>query len=194
MNITLLELAELAQKIGSILERHSIRYHLTGGVVASYYGESRNTQDVDIVIDITACRNSKALFDDLKKEFLIDERTFNDAIRLKSMFQVLDMKTMLRADIYTDSVLSSSFDHLVPVDLVDEIILPVASPEDSILSKLHWIKLGSGRSRKDVVAMLRVQQNLNTAYLETAAEQLGVTEILGELRKIADNYDPNVIL
>jgi len=70
----------------------------------------------------------------------------------------------------------------------------MVAPEDAILSNLHWIKLGSGRSRKDDVAMLRVQENLDNKYLEATAEQLGVKPILDELRKIAENYDPNVIL
>ena len=72
--------------------------------------------------------------------------------------------------------------------------LPISLPEDSILSKLHWIKLGSGRSRKDVIAMLQVQEHLDHDYLETTAEQLGVKPILDELRQIAESYDPHVIL
>jgi hypothetical protein len=104
------------------------------------------------------------------------------------------MNTMLRADIYTDSVLPCRFERIVEAEIVEGIPLPIASPEDSILSKLHWIKLGSGRSRKDVVAMLRVQENLDNVYLESTAEQLGVTAILDELRQIAESYDPNVIL
>jgi len=67
-------------------------------------------------------------------------------------------------------------------------------PAMSILSKLIWIKLGSDRSRKDVIGMLRVQENLDNVYLDTTAEQLEVKPILDELRKIAENYDPNVIL
>ena len=70
----------------------------------------------------------------------------------------------------------------------------MVSPDDAILSKLHWIKLGSGRSRKDVVAMLRVQETLDNDYLEATAEQLGVRSILDELRQIAESYDPHVIL
>ena len=42
--------------------------------------------------------------------------------------------------------------------------------------------------------MLRVQENLDNDYLETTAEQLGVKAMLDELRKIAESYDPNVIL
>ena len=194
MNIDLPELAALAKKIGAIFERHGLRYHLTGGVVASHYGEMRNTQDVDIVVDMDACKDRQTLFQDLKKEFYVDQRAFDEAVRMKSMFQVLDMNTMLRADIYTSSLLPRRFDNIVTAEIVEGVSLPISSPEDSILSKLHWIKLGSGRSRKDVVAMLRVQENLDNEYLETTAEQLGVQAILDELRQIAESYDPNVIL
>lgn len=193
MTVTLPELAELAKKIGSILDQHGIRYHLTGGVVASHYGETRNTQDVDIVIDMPACENPLALFDDLKKEFYIDWGAFEEAIRLKSMFQILDVDSMLRADIYTTTVVPDPFSRSVDVELADRIILPIASPEDSILSKLVWIRLGSERSRKDIVAMLRVQKNLDETYLETTAAKLELDGLLKELRELAANYDPKVI-
>ena len=194
MNIDLTELAALAERIGAIFERHGLRYHLTGGVVASHYGEFRNTQDVDIVVDMNACKDRRALFQDLKNEFYVDRGAFDEAIRMKSMFQVLDMNTMLRADIYTASLLPARFNRIVNAKITDDVELPISSPEDAILSKLHWVKLGSGHSRKDIVGMLRVQENLDDEYLETTAEQLGVKPILDELRKIAGNYDPNVIL
>ena len=194
MNIDIEELAMLAKKIGEILARHGMQYHLTGGVVASHYGEARHTQDVDIVIDMDACKDKQSLFLELKNEFYLDQSAFDEAIQMKSMFQVLDMDSMLRADIYTASILPSRFGRVVNAEIADGISLPIATPEDSILSKLHWIKLGSGRSRKDVVAMLRVQENLDNDYLESTAEQLGVKAILDELRQIADSYDPHVIL
>ena len=194
MNIDLLELAALAEKICAILERHGLQHHLTGGVVAAHYGEARNTQDVDIVVDMGACKDRQALFQDLKKEFYIDQSAFDEAIQMKSMFQILDMDSMIRADIYTASMLPSRFDRVVQAEIVEGVPLPISSPEDSILSKLHWIKLGSGRSKKDVVAMLRVQENLDNEYLESTAEQLGVKAILDELRIIADSYDPHIIL
>ncbi|MCL2305054.1 MAG: hypothetical protein FWC43_06885 [Planctomycetaceae bacterium] len=194
MEIPLLELAELAQKIGVILQKHGIPYHLTGGVVASHYGETRNTQDVDIVIDFSKCRNKNALFTDLKSELYVDRRTFDEAIQTNSMFQVLDIESVLRADIYVKSVLPQFPKNVSWANIAGDITLPICSPEDSILSKLVWIKLGSGRSRKDVVAMLRVQENLDNEYLEATAVQLDVKPILDELRKIAENYDPHVIL
>lgn len=38
-------------KAVAILERYSIRFHLTGGITSVLYGEPRMTQDIDIVID-----------------------------------------------------------------------------------------------------------------------------------------------
>jgi uncharacterized protein (DUF1330 family) len=194
MSVDLRILTVFAKKIGSIFERYGMRYYLTGGLISSHYGEWNNSYVVDIVVEMDACKDRQGLFQEFKKEFYIDQQTFNEAIRMKSMFQLLDMNTMLRADIYTASVLPCRFERIVEAEIVEGIPLPIASPEDSILSKLHWIKLGSGRSKKDVVAMLRVQENLDNAYLEATAEQLGVKAILDELRIIADSYDPNVIL
>lgn len=194
MNIDIVELALLAKKIGKILEHYGMQYHLTGGVVASHYGEFRNTQDVDMVVDMDACKDKQSLFLELKKDFYVDQSAFDEAIQMKSMFQVLDMDSMLRADIYTASILPNRFERVVSAEVADGISLPISSPEDAILSKLHWIKLGSGRSRKDVVAMLRVQEHLDNDYLEATAEQLGVKPILDELRQIAESYDPHIIL
>ncbi|MDR0869557.1 MAG: hypothetical protein LBN39_02065 [Planctomycetaceae bacterium] len=181
-------------KIGSIFNRHGVAFHLTGGVVASYYGEQRNTQDVDIVAQMASCRNPDALFDDLRKLFLLDKGTYNEAIRNKSMFQILDIDTLARADIYAATDVPKSFERAVPVKIAENFVLPVAAPEDSILSKLIWIKRGSGRSKKDVVGILRVQENLDNDYLYTTAESLGVKEILEELKVIADSYDPTIVL
>ena len=86
MNIDLTELAALAEKIGTVFEFHGLRYHLTGGVIASYYGEVRNTQDVDIVVEMDACKDRQALFQDLNKEFYVDQSAFDEAIRMKFMF------------------------------------------------------------------------------------------------------------
>ena len=101
---------------------------------------------------------------------------------------------MLKADIYTASLLPDRFARIVNAEIVDGVSLPISSPEDAILSKLYWIRLGSDRSRKDVVAMLRVKENLDNDYPEATAEQLGVKPIHDELRQIAKNYDPTVIL
>lgn len=69
----------------------------------------------------------------------------------------------------------------------------MVSPEDSILSKLVWIKMGSGRSKQDVVAILRVQTELDTGYIERMARKLDVEDILAEMRAILERNNPEEI-
>lgn len=194
MEPTISELAEMARQIGNLLEKHRIRYHLTGGVVVSYYGEIRNTQDVDIVIDLENGLDTQALFHDLAADFMISRSAFEDALRRNAMFQLLDMRTMLRADIYINGFMPERFDRTVRAEIAPGIFLPILKPEDAILSKLHWIRLGSERSRRDVVTMMKIQTELDRPYLRSTAEALGVAEILDELAGIAEKNDPDIIL
>lgn len=195
MNISLNELADLATKIGEILDRLEIPFFLTGGVVASFYGEQRMTQDVDMVVNLAEAEKNitDLLFHELEKRFMISRSAFDEAVTRKRMFQVLDLETMLRADIYVGGMSLERFDRAVSAEIVPNVFLPIASPEDSILSKLVWIKKGSGRSKQDVVAMLRIQTRLDTDYLDQTARQLGVEDILEEMRQIAKRNDPNEI-
>lgn len=41
-------------KLTLILHRHEIRFHLTGGLTGTAYGEPRMTQDIDIVVKKTS--------------------------------------------------------------------------------------------------------------------------------------------
>ncbi len=195
MNITIQELADLAAKIGKILTRLEIPFFLTGGIVASFYGEQRMTQDVDMVINLagTAEDTRNTLLRELEKHFMVSRSAFDEAVTRKRMFQVLDLETMLRADIYVGGMSLERFDRAVSVEIVQDTSLPIASPEDSILSKLVWIKKGSGRSKQDVVAILRIQTELDTEYLDATAKKLGVDAILEEMRQIADRNDPHEI-
>jgi hypothetical protein len=60
---------------------------------------------------------------------------------------------------------------------VHEFQLFVASPEDIIVAKLEWAKLGaSHRQLEDVAAVLRVQgQALDMAYLQKWVSELGLS-------------------
>ena len=60
--------------------------------------------------------------------------------------------------------------------------LYVHSPEDILLQKLHWFRLGGGTSERqwrDVVAIVLVQgSRLDRDYLSSVAERIGVTQLL----------------
>lgn len=58
----------------------------------------------------------------------------------------------------------------------------LASPEDIILNKLDWYRLGggvSGRQWSDVLGVLKVQKNLlDMKYLRHWASELGLVDLL----------------
>jgi hypothetical protein len=60
----------------------------------------------------------------------------------------------------------------------------VVSPEDLILSKLHWAReTGSELQLEDARVMVRTAKDLDWIYLEQWAENLGVQELLSEMKE-----------
>ena len=183
------------QKIVAKLEKLEKPFAFTGGLATITYGDPRTTRNVDLIMKINPWERDFAdkLADILSDDFFFSIESCREAIDEQTMFQAIDKETMFKVDIHLSDIVPGSCDRRCNVRIPTGRIVPMVSPEDSILSKLVWIKLGSGISRKDVVAMLRVQENLDTEYLETTAMQLGVEQILNELKIIAESYDPNVI-
>jgi len=84
-------------KLVEVLNRFSIRFHLTGGITAVAYGEPRMTQDLDLVLDYdTALRNRDAFLSALVQAgFHIEPTTARKALEGKMMFQALDIDQAL---------------------------------------------------------------------------------------------------
>ena len=184
------------RKIVEVLKKTGKPFAVTGGLAAITYGDPRTTNDVDFIMEIDPWEGDFAntLADLLGDDFFFSVEVCREAIDTQTMFQAIEKETMFKIDFHLSDIVPGSLERRRDEKIMTGRVVPMVTPEDSILSKLHWIKLGSGRSRKDVVAMLRVQENLDNDYLESTAEQLGVKTILDELRQIAESYDPHVIL
>jgi hypothetical protein len=65
----------------------------------------------------------------------------------------------------------------------------VSSPEDTILAKLRWSKLGGGTSKPyvDALRVYEVQNEvLNHPYIEDWADRLGVSDLWDRLQQEAE--------
>ncbi len=191
----MIDLDVTTTKIVAILNELEKPFAFTGGLASITYGDPRTTNDVDLVTEVNPWEADFAdrLAGKLGDDFIFSVEACREAIAEQSMFQAIDMETMFKVDFHLSDIVPGSCERRRDVKIPTGRTVPMVSPEDAILSKLIWIKMGSGRSRKDVVAMLRIQENLDNAYLEASAETLGVATILDELRKIAENYDPTLI-
>jgi hypothetical protein len=100
---------------------------------------------------------------------------------------------MFKIDLFVSK--GRPFDRVAAARARDEVIdegpaaprFPVASPEDTVLAKLEWFRLGGETSERqwwDVVGVLRVTPNVDRAYLEHWAASLDVADLLR--RALAD--------
>jgi hypothetical protein len=193
---SMMDLDRTTEKVMAILEEMRCPFAVTGGLAAITYGDPRTTRGIDLIVEIEPWEVNVAniFFEKFDNDFFFSLEGCREAIEQQTIFQAVDKETMFKVDFHLSDLVPGSCARCKNVQILTGRVVPMVTPEDSILSKLVWIKLGSDRSRKDVVAMLRVQTNLDNEYLETTAEKLGVMKILKELRVIAESYDPNIIL
>jgi len=169
------------QRAIQALQQVGIPYHLTGGLVSSYYGEPRLTQDIDFVVAMKQ-EDVAALIQILVPHFLVDLEAMEDAVSNERLFQGLDQETFLKVDFHVGGSVRGEFQRSVPIELFPSVSVPIASKYDAIVSKLLWIKAGSGKSRQDVMGMLLDPEPIKEALLLDLAEEHGVADILAGIR------------
>jgi hypothetical protein len=173
---------ETTERILGILSELGLKFHITGGVVSSYYGDARFTQDLDIVIQLIAGRpETKALLDRLALGYLVDEQLAMDAIRRNSIFQAIDEASMIKIDFHVGEKIPGELERSLHREIFPGVVAPLVSKEDAILSKLRWIQLGSHKSRHDVKVMLKREEDLDLAVLRQRAVKLRLDGLLAEI-------------
>jgi hypothetical protein len=159
-----------------LLDRCGIEYMVVGSVANSAYGDPRATNDVDVVIEATP-EQLRCMADVLRTEdFYFDANEAQAALRQRSMFNIIDMGNGCKVDFIFRK--RGAFDDLAfgrrrkaavyGVDMV------ISTPEDVMIAKLSWAKLGeSQRQINDVGSVLKVKRvPLDVAYIERWVKDL----------------------
>jgi hypothetical protein len=173
---------ETVERIERILNEVGIRHHITGGIAASFYGDPRYTQDLDFVVDLAANDpEAQALLDRLSTAYLINKDVANDAIARRSLFQAVDLQSMIKIDFHVGGNIPGELDRSTRREIAPGLFAQLVSKEDAVVSKLLGITQGSEKGRHDVREMLRREEYLDRARLNHLAAKLGVQELLDEL-------------
>ena len=176
------------EQVCSILEGLGLRYHFTGGIASSFYGEPRFTQDLDIVVQLSAnSTETSALLERLSLNYLIDRQVALDAIRRKSIFQAIDGQSAVKIDFHVGEKIPGELQRSTRQELLPGLTVPLVSREDAILSKLIWIQLGSEKSKRDVIKMLESAESLDWTYLRREALKLGLATELSRIEEAAQS-------
>lgn len=172
----------LAGRLHRILENLEIPYYITGGMAAIAYGEPRTTRDLDVVLSISLT-NLDALVRRLEaEEFYVPGVEDVKSGRLQTL-GVTHIPTIARADLILSE--EGEFDivkftrrRLIEIPEVGAVYF--ASPEDTVLSKIHWgMQSQSEKQWRDILGILKVQaEQLDCDYLNRWAAKLGFSERL----------------
>lgn len=188
----LLEPVSIALKVISVFEELNIPYFIGGSLASAIHGVVRATNDVDIVANLRM-EHILPLKKALQNEFYIDEDMIKDAIKRKSSFNLIYLELIFKIDIfvsgshpYAQEQLRRRYKEIVIRK--PEQTAYIATPEDTVLSKLEWYKKGEGisdRQWSDILGVLKVQgTKLDMSYIRRWAEKLSIS---GLLKKALDD-------
>lgn len=129
-------------------EELDIQYVIGGSLASTVHGVARTTLDSDLVADVKL-EHIVRLVDRLEDEFYIFADAVTDAVIHRSSFNLIHLATMFKVDVFVAkdrvferSQLANRRTVAITADPPREAY--VASPEDTILAKLEWFRLGGG--------------------------------------------------
>lgn len=168
-------------------ERLGIPYYIGGSVASSFYGLARSTLDVDLVADLKP-EHIAPLAAALQETYYVSPRMIGDAVARKSCFNLIYLPTSFKIDVFV--LRDRPYDQEAIRRIRQDTFGPewqgnpffVASPEDVILAKLEWFRLGdevSDRQWRDIIEVMKTQMaSLDRDYLLKWAAELGVADLL----------------
>lgn len=181
------EIGRAVEPLIKTFERLNIPYYIGGSIASSIYGIARATLDVDLISELRY-EHIKPIVQDLEKDYFIDENMINDAVKNKSSFNLIHLRTLMKIDVFISKEKifdKESFKRRRKDSISDEpnkIQVYLCSAEDTILNKLEWYKLGgyvSGQQWKDIIGIIKVQDELlDKEYLSTWAKELGISDLM----------------
>lgn len=179
---------EVFRRVTTALDQAGIAYMLSGSFASAYYGASRSTKDIDLVIETTPAK-LEALIRNLPREgYYVELSAALEAHRRESLFNVIDLATGWKIDLIIRKTRPFSLEEFSRRRQVDFQGVPmfVASPEDIILAKLEWSKISqSQRQLEDVAAILRLRsESLDHLYLKKWIADLHLDSEWGSVLKM----------
>lgn len=195
------EALRVCVEVARVLDGLGVPYLVGGSLASSLHGVPRSTQDADVVADLRD-EHVAPFVAALAGRFYADEERIAHAVRRRSSFNVLELATMFKVDVFVFGGGPLDREQMARSERIElpEVVggLNLASAEDTVLQKLRWYDLGhrvSDRQWRDVLEVLEVQgERLDQAYLRHGAEVLDVSELLqralGEADLVSGGFSP----
>ena len=155
---------------------------VVGSFASSFHGIPRSSQDVDLVIDPDAASLRRFLSELPADDYYADADAAFDALQCRGQFNVIDMATAWKADLIVRKDRPFSVEEMrrrKVGDLLGARVF-VASPEDTLISKLEWARQGGGSELqlRDAAGILQLKgSELDVEYIERWVTELHLGEL-----------------
>lgn len=182
---------EVTLKVTDVFERLGVPHLIGGSLASTLHGMPRTTQDSDIIAEMRL-EHLPPFISALQDEFYLDEEMITGAIQRNSSFNIIHRVTMFKVDVFIPlprPFLQSQLTRASKqtFSLETEVSARFASPEDVILSKLEWYRMGgetSERQWRDVIGVLKTcAGDLDLVYLRQWADELKISDLLERAMK-----------
>lgn len=179
---------EVTLKVTDFFENLGIPYLIGGSLASTLYGMVRSTQDSDIVAEMRS-EHLREFVSALQGDFYVDEEMIAEAIQHHSSFNIIHRESMFKVDVfipqpraYLQSQLARAQRQVFTFEAASPVSARFASPEDTILSKLEWYRMGgevSERQWRDVLGVVKTRfEQLDSPYMRKWAKELKVEDLL----------------
>jgi hypothetical protein len=177
---------EVTLKVTGVFEQLGVPYVIGGSLASTLYGMVRTTQDSDIVAEMRR-EHLQPFVSALQDEFYVDEEMIADSIHHNSSFNIIHRETMFKVDVFIPRPRPFLQSQLARAqrqtfNFEQEVSAKFASPEDTVLSKLEWYRMGgeaSERQWRDILGVLKTRAGeLDLDYLKKWAGELKVGDLL----------------
>jgi hypothetical protein len=181
---------DIVAEISAVFDELGIPYVLGGSVASSLVGEPRTTVDVDFAVRLRPDELAE-LAARVVDSYYLPALSSQNAVENGGSFNLLHNTAPMKVDVFVlgDGVLDrNQIDRRVQVAVQTDPPTRtwITSPEDQVLRKLDWYRLGGGvsdRQWRDITAILRVQvDRLDDAYLDATASAVGLEDFLAAAR------------
>lgn len=174
-----------AIRVARSFDACSIPYLVGGSIASTAYGEPRSTLNVAFAAHIEVGQVG-AIATALREEFHLDESAIREAVGASRTFNLVHVPSYVRIDVHVRPRTGQRAEEIrraTPVSFGSAGEVRLATPEDTLLRKLWWYRLGdevSERQWRDVLGMLKARPpgSWDRAYLGKWAADLGVADLL----------------
>jgi len=182
-----MEQGDLLRKMAETFDKLAIRYVVVGSTASIIYGESRNTNDIDVVMELPPEKIDAFCAEFPQSEYYLSQPAVESAVRKQFQFNIIHPTSGFKVDCFVAG--GGEFDQAqlqraVRLPRRDEgYIVAFASPEDVIIKKLEYFRLGESEKHvRDILSMLKISgDQIDRQYIAEWSSRLNLHQVWEEI-------------